>query len=719
MKPINEAKTDHVIAEADAIAIIWVYNHETFLRRCLDGAVNQEINISYKVVIHDDCSTDGSVSIINEYAEKYPHLIIPFIEKENQYSKGIPFHIALLHSIKCRYIAFCEGDDYWCDPHKIQKQYDHMEANPGCSMCVHNTLVHDLSLQTEDRTFFSIDNCVSLSALEVFDSWPAHYSSYFLRHEIDYQPEWSIGYWFGDYVILTMAYAYGRIDVLPDVMSVYNFNNPNGMTIGVNSEGEAKRIEATRGRAVYLRKYLSHVTVDNATETIINTRIKAIDEATATDELIYDLSLSLSNETVSSTSPGWLVDRMNDPLIRDECMCPAQATENNGSAYRVMLLFKYIQSYIDKMGTENTDDIEGVEFLDMLVKSYGYKDKTPELLNRIQFSPYNKTGWGEQNEEGDNTGINNPVDIRIRYLAFNYDYCYLKGRIEKARAYGGHNGILVLGSSYSLVGFDDKIYPDSFNCSMHSQDLYYDYLCAREVLDNVNSGTYKKCFIISGYYVGYTDLSLSNTERIERISRVYYPIFGDAHHWDEPHESDRWRFADINATLDEKEQCEKIAIETSKELPYFSPIRKRGPYYAGEPNEPKWSDLSDEKRMEYAERRAGIGTKGHASVLKYKDSFEDNKNTFIDLISYLIGKGVRPIFIIPPHTKEYTSLIPQELKDSVIELLNSTEEEVDYVDFNQSEMFETADFIDADHLSETGSRKFMELLYQLFGEEND
>lgn len=115
-----------------------VYNHEPYIRQCLEGFVMQKTNFRFEAIVHDDASTDGSAAIIREYAEKYPDIIKPILETENQYSK----HDGSLRRImedacKGKYIAICEGDDYWIDPNKLQKQYDLMETHPDFSLCFH------------------------------------------------------------------------------------------------------------------------------------------------------------------------------------------------------------------------------------------------------------------------------------------------------------------------------------------------------------------------------------------------------------------------------------------------------------------------------------------------------------------------------------------------------------------------------------------------------
>lgn len=126
-----------------------VYNHESYLRECLDGFVMQQTNFPFVAIVHDDASTDNSAAIIHEYADKYPNIIKPIFERENQYSKrdGTIQRImnAAVDSTSAKYVAMCEGDDYWTDPSKLQKQVDFMEANPEFSLCFHKvkTLIQE------------------------------------------------------------------------------------------------------------------------------------------------------------------------------------------------------------------------------------------------------------------------------------------------------------------------------------------------------------------------------------------------------------------------------------------------------------------------------------------------------------------------------------------------------------------------------------------------
>lgn len=111
------------------------YNQEKYIRQCLEGFVMQKTQFSFEAIVHDDASTDNTAAIIKEYAGKYPEIIKPIFEKENQYSKhNGSLRRIMRENMRGKYIATCEADDYWTDPYKLQKQVDILEADSNVSM---------------------------------------------------------------------------------------------------------------------------------------------------------------------------------------------------------------------------------------------------------------------------------------------------------------------------------------------------------------------------------------------------------------------------------------------------------------------------------------------------------------------------------------------------------------------------------------------------------
>ncbi|MCM1518458.1 MAG: glycosyltransferase [Pseudoflavonifractor sp.] len=217
------------------LVAIWslAYNHEPYIRDCLNGFVMQQTNFPFIAIVHDDCSTDGTTQIISEYAEKYPNIIKPIYEKENQWEKSDGSldriaHKALFES-GAKYIALCEGDDYWTDPHKLQKQVAYMLEHPDCSICFHNVYVKydngDITGQLvaeEGITNRKYRN------IEIFEKYICHTSSMLITENILHDEKYirirEKNIVCGDVAISTAAATIGEAYGMSDTMSVYRRN---------------------------------------------------------------------------------------------------------------------------------------------------------------------------------------------------------------------------------------------------------------------------------------------------------------------------------------------------------------------------------------------------------------------------------------------------------------------------------------------------------------
>lgn len=241
--------------EAVKVSVLCItYNHKNFIQKCLDNFVCQKTNFKFEILVHDDCSSDGTAEIVKEYANKYPDLIIAMLEKENQYSKGVQIvDDLMLPKAKGKYIALCEGDDYWCNENKLQLQYDFMEQHPDVIACFGNTVCHDLDGKAEDKYYNNYQTQHFLTAREAIVTTNVHTSSYFFKRELLPRRTEFRKYSFGDYVMLTSALAKGKLAVLPTVMSVYNNNNHAGLTYKTYNEMPvAKKMQ----EIAYVNEYL-------------------------------------------------------------------------------------------------------------------------------------------------------------------------------------------------------------------------------------------------------------------------------------------------------------------------------------------------------------------------------------------------------------------------------------------------------------------------------
>ena len=118
------------------------YNHELYIRQAINGFLMQKTSFPIEIIIHDDASSDNTARIIKEFADMYPDIIVPIYQTINQYSLGIkPLQNIVWPIVRGKYIALCEGDDYWIDPLKLQKQVDFLEANPDYGL-VHTSCQH-------------------------------------------------------------------------------------------------------------------------------------------------------------------------------------------------------------------------------------------------------------------------------------------------------------------------------------------------------------------------------------------------------------------------------------------------------------------------------------------------------------------------------------------------------------------------------------------------
>ena len=204
------------------------YNHEKYIRDALEGFMMQQTNFAYVVIVHDDYSTDKTQSIIKEYCQQYPNKILPIFETENLFSKGREFLLQVMNEAisetGAKYIALCEGDDYWIDPYKLQKQVDYMESHPECGLCYTSFNIKD-----EIRGKIRVD--LFKNEPEIF---PGEYKSveeFILKQGYVCPPSWLMRaslwnidlpvyidatfVWFADFM------SKSKVQMLPDVTCVY------------------------------------------------------------------------------------------------------------------------------------------------------------------------------------------------------------------------------------------------------------------------------------------------------------------------------------------------------------------------------------------------------------------------------------------------------------------------------------------------------------------
>ncbi|MGL5049074.1 MAG: glycosyltransferase family 2 protein [Fusobacteriaceae bacterium] len=149
--------------------ICLAYNHENVIEDALNGFFKQKVNFNYEILVHEDASTDKTADILKKYQQKYPNLIKVIYQQENQYSKGKSVTANLMSIAEGKYLAFCEGDDFWIDENKLQKQVDFLEKNSDYSATYHNVITGDENkkiIKNHREYNFHIDHIVTKNDIE-------------------------------------------------------------------------------------------------------------------------------------------------------------------------------------------------------------------------------------------------------------------------------------------------------------------------------------------------------------------------------------------------------------------------------------------------------------------------------------------------------------------------------------------------------------------------
>ena len=275
------------------------YNHEQYLRECLDGFVSQETDFPFEVLVNDDCSTDGTAAIIREYAARYPQIIRPFYQEKNLFSAiGMPglFDKVFCPNARGKYIALCEGDDKWSDNKKLQLQVEFLENHSEYSGCVHNTTLHFCEDSAADRPLISAqgDRDVGFETVITGMSNAFHTSSILARKEYIVSPPdfyYTAGaHGFTDYAIGLWLTMNGRVRFLDREMSVYRISsNPEAWSSNLG-RSYGKLREFVAGEVAMMETMLPRLEGDNlrAAEKELTLRRYELYDITGQVEKLYE-----------------------------------------------------------------------------------------------------------------------------------------------------------------------------------------------------------------------------------------------------------------------------------------------------------------------------------------------------------------------------------------------------------------------------------------------
>jgi glycosyltransferase involved in cell wall biosynthesis len=205
---------------------IQTYEHESYIRECLDGILIQKTTFPFEILLGEDDSTDGTREICIEYAKKYPDKIRLFLHhrENNIYINGSPtgrFNFVYnFYSARGKYIALCEGDDYWTDPYKLQKQVDFLESDPNYNICFHNVKIHNQSENKIIEDYITREITETTDISELSSGNYIHTTSVVLRNNFII-PKWFSKVPIGDWALYMIILQNKKIKKLDDCMAIY------------------------------------------------------------------------------------------------------------------------------------------------------------------------------------------------------------------------------------------------------------------------------------------------------------------------------------------------------------------------------------------------------------------------------------------------------------------------------------------------------------------
>ncbi|OOE62349.1 glycosyltransferase family 2 protein [Salinivibrio kushneri] len=223
--------------EGSSIPIVSVgciaYNHEDYIEDAIRGFLIQKTVFPFEILIHDDASTDKTIDIIDFYKGKYPNIIKVISQSENQYSKGKRITPIIAKQAVGKYITLCEGDDYWNEPNKLQRQYEALEKNENIDICFTSGIsIDEASSKIKSICDYGCNEKV-LSLSEIVrgggDFMPT--ASLMIRTDFFYHlPNWLDKAPVGDYYFQILASKKGGAMYLPIKSCVYRKNSVGSWT---------------------------------------------------------------------------------------------------------------------------------------------------------------------------------------------------------------------------------------------------------------------------------------------------------------------------------------------------------------------------------------------------------------------------------------------------------------------------------------------------------
>ncbi|MCB2295342.1 glycosyltransferase [Clostridium algoriphilum] len=198
------------------------YNHEEYIADAIESFLMQKTDFNFKIVIGEDCSLDGTRKIIDDYIIKYPNKIKLITSDENVGAKENSRRVH--ENSNGKYIALCEGDDYWTDPLKLQKQVTYMENNPNCTLCFHSADIVRANKRKTGRITRPYDKCTICPTEDIIiggGSFCPTQSLLYPKKLMDNPPEFLTSVSVGDYPLQMLVSSFGYAYYIDEIMSSY------------------------------------------------------------------------------------------------------------------------------------------------------------------------------------------------------------------------------------------------------------------------------------------------------------------------------------------------------------------------------------------------------------------------------------------------------------------------------------------------------------------
>lgn len=270
------------------------YNHLNYIEDALNGFAIQQTHFPFVCLVIDDCSTDGEPNCIKKWANRecemslanifdnelaetllVPHktnslCVFAFCFNKRNLWKDASSRLSIINPWRehCEYEALCEGDDYWTDPLKLQRQVDVMEKNANYSMCFHNAIIHWEKKNIEDSDFAVLEER-TYTGREIYEKWIVPTASVLIRREV-YESDLyqkakaNNNFCYGDIILFLSAACCGQVYALPDKMSVYR-RQPGGVVYSWTKERIRKHIIHTNEiKTVFGKEYKQRANIEIA-----------------------------------------------------------------------------------------------------------------------------------------------------------------------------------------------------------------------------------------------------------------------------------------------------------------------------------------------------------------------------------------------------------------------------------------------------------------------